>query len=145
MGLQVRGHHWCATNILAVAAVAVVLSSCTTTGAPIRHAIQDREEARLAEMLRGRLPGQPRSCISAFDANRLQILDHTAIVYEAGDTVWVSRPADPHSLDTSDIVVIKRTGGQLCKQDIIRTVDRMSGFTTGVVFLGDFVPYRKRD
>ncbi len=127
--------------ILSTAALA--LSGCATAGAPARHAFQDREEAKLATMLQGRVAGQPRSCISAFDLSRMQIINHTAMVYKSGDTIWVSRPADPHSLDTSDIVVIKRTGGQLCKQDIIRTVDRTGGFTTGVVFMGDWVPYKK--
>jgi hypothetical protein len=93
-------------------------------------------------MIEGKAPGEPRSCISAFASDRLQILDHTAIVYDSGDTVWVSRPHDPHSLDTNDIVVIERTGGQLCSQDIIRTIDRSSGITTGAIFMGDFVPYR---
>jgi hypothetical protein len=101
-----------------------------------------RGEARLAAMIGGKQPGEPRSCIAAFNADRLEILDHTAIVYDSGDTVWVSRPLDPHSLDTRDVVVIERAGGQLCKQDIVRTVDRSSGITTGAVFMGDFVPYR---
>ena len=42
-------------------------------------------------------------------------------------------------------MVVKRTGGQLCNTDIIRTVDRMSGFTTGVVFMSKFTPYTKQD
>ena len=45
----------------------------------------------------------------------------------------------------SDRIVIKRHGGQLCNTDIIRTVDRMSGFTTGALFLEKFVPYKKQD
>jgi hypothetical protein len=125
-------------------AATLVLSACATAGASTRHAFQDREEAKLATMLQDRVAGEPRSCITAYDLSRIQILDHAAIVYETGDTIWVSRPGDPHSLDTRDIVVIKRTGGQLCKQDIIKTVDRTSGFTTGLVFMGDFVPYRRR-
>ena len=124
--------------------VALALAGCATTNAPYRHSVQDREEARLAQLLQGRVAGQPSSCISAFDLSRMEIYDHTAIVYETGNTIWVARPLDPHSLDASDIVVIKRTGGQLCKQDLIRTIDRTSHFTTGVVFLGDFVPYRKK-
>ena len=122
---------------------AIALGGCATTGTPYRHPLQDREEARLAKLLEGRVPGKPSDCISAFDLGRMQIFDHTAIVYESGDTIWVARPSDPHSLDTSDIVVIKRTSSQLCKQDMIRTVDRTGHFTTGVVFLDDFVPYRK--
>ena len=126
---------------IAMAGAIMALSACATTRTEM-DAGHSREQARLAAMIEGKEPGEPRSCITAFTANRLHILDHTAIVYDAGDTVWVSRPVDPHSLDTNDIVVIERTGGQLCKQDIIRTVDRTSGITTGVVFMGDFVPYR---
>ncbi len=126
---------------IAVAAGALALSGCATTGGPNRF--QVREEAHLVELLKSRVAGTPKSCISAFQMNRLEIYDHTAIVYRAGDTIWVSRPTESHSLDVSDILVIKRTGSRLCKQDVIRTVDRTNGFTTGIVFLGDFVPYRR--
>ena len=126
--------------VIATSCTCLALSSCATmadTGPGLA-----RGEARLAAMIGGKQPGEPRSCIAAFNADRLEILDHTAIVYDSGDTVWVSRPLDPHSLDTRDVVVIERAGGQLCKQDIVRTVDRSSGITTGAVFMGDFVPYR---
>ncbi|WP_305098503.1 hypothetical protein [Croceibacterium aestuarii] len=126
---------------IAAAAGALALSGCATTAGPNRF--QVREEARLAELLQGRVAGTPKSCISAFQMNRLEVYDHTAIVYRAGDTIWVSRPTEPRSLDASDILVIKRTSSQLCKQDVIRTVDRTNGFTTGIVFLGDFVPYTR--
>lgn len=119
-------------------------SLAAATGA---HAADDtiasKGEARLAKMLEGRTAGKPQSCISAMVGSNLQIVDRTAIVYDAGRTIYVARPEDPRSLDTNDILVIKRTGSQLCKQDIIHTVDRTSGFMTGVVFLGDFVPYTK--
>lgn len=99
-------------------------------------------EARLAEMLAGKTAGKPQSCIPARPTSDLTIIDETAVVYEAGSTIYVARPENPESLDSWDVLVVERFGGQLCKQDIIRTVDRSSGFTTGVVFLGDFVPYR---
>ncbi len=126
-------------TLCAVLALAAALAGCAHT----EGTRQQREEARLAKLLEGRVAGEPESCITAFNDNRLHFYDQTAVVYEAGDTVWVSRPTDPRSLDTRDIVVIRRTGSQLCKQDIIRTVDRTSGITTGVVFLEDFVPYRR--
>jgi hypothetical protein len=120
-------------------AFAAALAGCAHT----EGTRQEREEARLAKLLEGRVPGKPESCITALSDNRLQFYDRTAVVYDAGDTIWVSRPTDPRSLDTRDVVVIRRTGSQLCKQDIIRTVDRTSGITTGVVFLENFVPYRR--
>jgi len=124
---------------IALALASLTLSSCATTG--ISH--RERAEAKLATMLEGRVAGSPQSCITAYQGRNLQVLEQTAVVYEAGPVIWVSRPTDPKMLDTDDVIVIKRTGSRLCKQDIIRTVDRTSGFTTGVVFLGDFVPYRK--
>lgn len=128
----------------ALAAGSLVLSGCAYNQDPQRDRFRDRAEARLAQMLEGRVAGEPRSCITVFDLGRLEIIDRTAVVYDAGETIWVARPEEPRMLDTRDIVVIRRTGGQLCKQDLIRTVDRTGHFTTGVVFLDDFVPYRRR-
>ncbi|WP_066560032.1 hypothetical protein [Croceicoccus bisphenolivorans] len=127
-----------ATAIASSLAV-VALSGCATSTI---GASAERGEARLAEMLAGRTAGEPQSCIAAFADNRLTVIDETAVVYDAGNTIYVARPDNPRSLDTQDVLVIERTGGQLCKQDFVRTVDRTLGFTTGVVFLGDFVPYR---
>jgi hypothetical protein len=32
---------------------------------------------------------------------------------------------------------------QLCNTDTVQMVDRPSGAMTGIIFLGDFVPYRR--
>jgi hypothetical protein len=102
-------------------------------------------EARLAKLLAGRDAGKPVSCVSMqLDSQSMQVIEGTAIVYNAGSTIYVARPDDPTSLDSDNILVINRFGSQICKQDVIRTVDRYSGFTTGAVFLGDFTPYKKR-
>jgi hypothetical protein len=102
-------------------------------------------EAKLSKLIEGRDAGKPVSCISAYlDGQSMQVIEGTAIVYNTGSTIYVARPDDPKSLDSNNILVINRFGSQFCKQDVIRTVDRYSGFTTGVVFLGDFTPYKKR-
>lgn len=95
-------------------------------------------------MIEGRVAGEPQSCIVAHSSYRLEIIDEIAIVYDAGGIIYVARPSDPGSLDERDILVIKRTGSRLCKLDLMRTVDRNTGITTGIVFLSDFVPYRRR-
>jgi len=100
-------------------------------------------EAKLAHMLEGRTAGEPVNCISALRSTNIQVLEHVGIVYESGNTIYVARPSDPDQLRRNDIVVINRYGGQLCTSDMIRTVDRYQGFTTGAVFLNDFVPYTK--
>jgi hypothetical protein len=99
--------------------------------------------ARLAEMIEGRVAGEPQSCVHMGPNTRMRIIDGTAIVIERGRTLYVNVPRDADSLDDGDAMAIRRTGSQLCRTDIITTFDRMGGFYTGNIFLGDFVPYEK--
>lgn len=125
--------------IMAIAAASLAIGG-SAMAAPTQA---EKGEARLAEMLEGRVAGEPQSCIPALSDRRLEVIDETAIVYDAGDTIYVARPSDPQVLDSSDILVIERFGSQLCKHDVSRTVDRHTGFVTGIVFLDDFVPYKE--
>ena len=125
--------------VLAIAAASLAVGGGAQAAAPDLS----KGEARLAKMLEGRVAGEPESCISAYTSSRLEVIDETALVYDAGNTIWVARPKDPRSLDRHDVLVIDRFSSQLCAQDVVRTVDSSTGITTGVVFLGDFVPYRK--
>ncbi|RKF22565.1 hypothetical protein D6851_04930 [Altericroceibacterium spongiae] len=127
--------------ILALAGASMALSSTVAYA----ETQKEKGEARLAKMLEGREAGEPRNCISTPIQDRLQIINQTAVVYDAGKTIYVARPDRPEDLDDRDIFVFKRFGSQLCRQDVIRTVDRSSGFPTGFVFLSDFVPYTKKD
>jgi hypothetical protein len=104
----------------------------------------EKGEARLAKMLEGRTAGEPVSCISTLRSTGLETIDNTAIVYDAGKTIYVARPINPKDLGPWDVLVIKRTtGSQLCSNDILYTVDQGTGFRTGSIFLKDFVPYTK--
>ena len=117
------------------------LALAGTTAALARNA--EENEAKLARMLEGRTAGEPVNCISALRSDRMEVIEHVGIVYDAGRTIYVARPNNPDSLGRNDVVVIERYGGQLCATDVIRTVDRYQGFTTGAVFLDKFVPYTK--
>lgn len=116
------------------------------TGVALAAGIQEENEARLARMLEGRIAGEPVNCIPAFrTASQLQVLEKVALVYDAGNVIYVARPEDPDMLGRDDVVVINRFGGQLCHSDVIRTVDRHGGYYTGVVFLDKFVPYPRAE
>ena len=99
-------------------------------------------EKKLAKLLKGRVAGEPKSCIRDRPVRSFQVIDNTAIVYRIGRTIWVNRTKNPDSLDDSDTLVFRRYGSQLCSTDIVSTIDRFAGFYTGNVFLDDFVPYR---
>lgn len=124
----------------------IAAAALAFTGVPAMSADRAEEnEARLAKMLEGRTAGEPVTCISAYNGRGLEVIEGVGLVYKAGDTIYVARPTTSGSLGANDVVVINRFGGQLCHTDVVRTVDRQGGYTTGVLFLEKWVPYSKRD
>ena len=93
-------------------------------------------EQRLEKLLAGRTAGEPVSCISTYNSRELEVLDKTALVFGHGNTI----AAD---IDDDDILVTRTSTSQLCKLDIVTTVDRSGHFQTGFLNLGDFVPYKR--
>ena len=77
--------------------------------------------------------------------NRVRVVEHVGVVYETHDTIWIAKANNPRTLDDFDVPVFQRFGSELCKFDRITMVDRFSGFFAGVLFLDDFVPYKKVD
>ena len=105
---------------------------------------QTEGEEKLAKLLEGRVAGEPTNCIRTRPNERMRVIDDTAIVYGSGRTIYVNRTARPQDIDDRDTMVIRRfSGSQLCRQDIITTVDRGSQMFTGNIFLSEFVPYTR--
>ena len=103
-----------------------------------------RGEVKLAKMLEGRVAGEPQQCIPMFGSDNLTTIHGTALVADRGDTIWVNRTAHPHSLDVNDLMTIRKaSGSQLCRLDQITTSSRTGNFFNGVIFLEEFVPYRR--
>jgi hypothetical protein len=125
--------------------IAVILGAGGTALAASKPGRAERNQARLSELLEGREAGTPVSCIPQFQAERLEVIEGVAMVYGRGHTLYVARPVNPQFQRWNDIFVTRRTGAQACHNDIMRTLDRMTGLSTGVVFLDRFVPYRKPD
>jgi len=129
-------------TIATLIAAATALSLTVTADAKPRKS----PEEKLAKMLEGRVAGEPQDCIYLPSIRSSTIVDKTAIVYDAGRTLWVNRPrSGATSLDDDDILVtdLHGSGSQLCSIDIVRLHDRSSFFYSGFVGLGEFVPYKK--
>jgi hypothetical protein len=131
------------------------LAALALVGAPAATAQDGSEEpakemtkgeAKLAELLEGRVAGEPQDCIRDFGRTHLKTIDETAYVYGRGRTIYVQHTRDPEGIDDSDVLVIQRYGGtQLCRLDLIKTIDRYSGFFTGGVQFDKFIPYTRVD
>lgn len=100
-------------------------------------------EQKLARLLDGRVAGRPVSCLSQFDTQDMQVIDHTALVYRVGKTLYVNRPSNADQLNSDDILVTELHTGQLCRLDIGKLHDRSTGMFTGFVGFENFVPYRR--
>lgn len=122
-------------TILAGAALALTASAA--------GARRPSGEETLARLLEGRVPGQPVRCINVFRSNQLRVIDRVGVVYDAGSTIYLARARDPESLRDDDVLVTSRFGSDLCRDDQMHTVERYSGALKSVVFLDDFVPYKR--
>ena len=101
-------------------------------------------EAELSRALQGRVAGAPVDCINLRQIRSSRIINNTAILYEAGGTVYVNRPrAGREQLDQWDTLVTRLHDNRLCSVDTVRLYDAGSRIETGFVFLGEFVPYRR--
>jgi hypothetical protein len=126
-------------KITAFLAAALALSAATAQAAPRLSG-----EAKLAREIEGRVAGDPVRCLPFHRIQSSRIIDDTAIVYDAGSTLYVNRPrAGRESLDRWDTLVTRAFGSQLCSSDVVHLYDASSRMQTGFVFLGEFVPYRR--
>lgn len=123
----------------------LTLAGSALLGSIPAQAAEPRDhEAELARAIEGRVAEEPVDCIDLHRVRGTQIITDTAIVYDAGSVVYVNRPrAGADSLDRWDTLVTRLYSNRLCSIDTVRLFDTSSRMTTGVVFLGEFVPYRR--
>jgi len=126
-------------KIVTLFAAATFLASGAAAAAPGSGA-----EAKLAKALEGRVAGEPVRCLSLHQIRSTRIIDGTAILYDAGRTVYVNKPASGASSLRDGKVMVTKTGtSQLCSIDTVKLYDTGSRMQTGWVGLGEFVPYTK--
>ena len=126
--------------------LALLASAPLALAAPAaaEHRESAKGEAQLARILEGRVAGEPQDCIDLARIRGSRIVGGTAIVYDAGRTLWVNRPrGGAEMLDRDDVMVTRPFGSRLCSIDRVDLVDAGVRFPTGFVSLGEFVPYRK--
>jgi hypothetical protein len=122
----------------------ILAASLLAAGVPaVAKDKAERGEAELAEMLEGRTAGEPKRCLSDFERRNMRVIDGTAFVFESGDTIYVNRPAGARMLDWNDVPVFKIWGGQLCEKDTVELRDSASLIPGPVLFMGEFVSYRR--
>ena len=101
-------------------------------------------EARLARAVEGRVPGEPVDCISLNTVRSSRMIDDTAIVFDAGHTIYVNRPRSGAEVLSSDDTLVTRThSNRLCSIDRAEVLDGSTYRVRQPIFLGEFIPYRR--
>lgn len=121
----------------------LLATSCTgeVATAPVRDA---RAEARLAQLLEGKVQGATRSCIARRDAERQEIIDETTIIYRAGGDRVIRGNIAPActGLDRHSTMIRQSTSTDICAGEIFEVRDAGTQFPQGSCIYGDFTEYR---
>ena len=126
-------------KLLSLTALTLLLGTAAAQAASPQNG-----EEELARALRGRVAGEPVNCIDLFQVHSSRVINDTAILYDTGSVIYVNRPrSGADELNRWDTLVTRTPSTRLCSVDTVHLVDLPSGAMTGIVFLGDFVPYRR--
>jgi hypothetical protein len=121
-----------------------LMAGALLLGAAAAQAERPDREAELARELEGRVAGEPVDCIDTYRLRSSRIIQDTAIIYDAGSTIYVNRPrAGTEALNRWDAMLTRLPSTRLCSIDTVQMIDTTTRMQTGVVFLGEFVPYRR--
>ena len=129
----------------ALPVAALILSSCAATPAQVARQQADtaRDLAKLEKRLVGYTPGKTVDCIRPINAN-VDIYGDTLVYRDTGSRLYrTTTSGGCFGLKRDDIIVTRSYNGQLCRGDIVRTVDRTNGFSSGACSFGDFVTYTR--
>lgn len=98
----------------------------------------------LAPQLAGRAAGQPRSCLPTTGGAGLTIVAPGVFAHRGGDVLWINRLAPACSgIRSTDTLIFEPHGGQHCRGDPVRALERGRSIPGPACILGDFVPYRR--
>ncbi len=131
-------------NRLLAAAPILILAACNAQ--PMAPDRDPRGEARLAQLLAGKVAGAPVDCLEPFRMNDMEVIDRDTIAYRDGRTVYIQNTDGdcyPSGRSAGYTLVTTRFGtNRACRGDISKVVDSSSGSFAGSCAFNDFIPYR---
>lgn len=108
--------------------------------------ISEKEQAEFDKLIKDRTAGEPVSCISRADQNRLTIIGDKYLVYRRSsnpETIYVNEPYGGCRNAERNTLVTRKSTSQLCRGEIAQIRDMTSGMFVGSCGFSSFVPYTK--
>lgn len=124
---------------------AVMLPACAMQP-PQPAMVTPEKQARLQQLLEGKLAGAPVSCITHRQADDMTVISDNTVLFRDGSRVFRNdfNGARCTGLGSGFYAMQTRTSGSgLCRGDIVNIVDTRTGMMVGTCTLGDFVPYTR--
>lgn len=129
--------------LLVMAAVA----GCNAAPPPQSAMTNPKAQARLSQLLAGKVPGRPQACIASYRQNDMIVIDDYTIAFRDGtQRVWINKPQGGcNLLSAGPYALVTHSVGSLgtCRGDIAHVVDTLSHATVGSCVISDFVPYTR--
>ena len=110
--------------------------------------ITDRmtSDEELADVIGDRVAQAPVDCVSTSILGNARIIDKQTIVYRRTGTIYVNRlRSECPGLDQYTTLITEVKGGQLCRMDLVSTLDPGSTIPGPKCQLGQFTPYKLPD
>lgn len=127
-------------------AAATSLAACSTTP-PQPQAVSADSQARLQQLLAGKVAGPPTSCIPRHRADDMVVISDNLVLYRDGSNRVYRQ--DFGSGGCSGLgsgfyaMKTRSSSSSLCRGDIVEVVDVRSGMLRGACTFGDFVPFTR--
>ena len=127
-----------------IAPLLIITAMAGCAVSPQAAAPDPKAQTRFAQLIGGKVPGRPQSCLPNWRARDMSVIDDSTIVFrESPGRVWVQKPQNPCNLLSMGpyALLTRDPTGQLCRGDIGQVVDTMNGTNVGSCVMGDFIPY----
>lgn len=123
-----------------------VLASCTMASGPIRP--DARAQQKYAELIAGKVPQKPISCIPNYSYNEMTTLDGRTVAFRLGNatTYMVHLTPGCEMIAGGSYALLSHQFGGMgtCEGDIQRVLDTSIGSTVGGCAIAEIVPYVRR-
>jgi hypothetical protein len=120
------------------------IASCTTAPPPPSRSA--RAETHYQQLLAGKVPQAPVSCLPSYNANDMIVVDENTVAFRvSASRLYVTHmqgpcnglsPGGPYALLTRQF-----GSAGLCRGDIAQVIDTVNHFTVGSCTFGEFTPY----
>lgn len=127
-------------------ALALMLAAPAAHSGTAEVKISDKEQAEFDKIIKGRTAGEPVSCITRADQDRLTVIGDKYLVYQRSSnpqTIYVNEPYGGCRNAEHNTLVTRKSTSQLCRGEIAQIKDLTSGMSMGSCSFSAFVPYSK--